>query len=120
MSNINDLHDQAMAYVDQAFLAERRGDLTGAREHYCEALKFEIEAAELLREELTIEPSRSVLYRSAASIAVSCGHYREAERLIAVALAGKPPREIADELQTLLEQVRAELHLIGNTPTPDH
>ena len=118
MSQINNLHDQAMAYIDEAFLAERRGDQAGAHEHYRKALKLEIEAAELLRDELTIEPSRSVLYRSAASIAMSCGQYREAERLIAVGLAGKPPSEIAEELRTLLEQVRAEQHLAGGAASP--
>jgi hypothetical protein len=41
----------------------------------------------------------------AASLALECGALREAERLIAVALSGNPPEEIAEELRDLLEQV---------------
>ena len=48
---------------------------------------------------------RSVLHRSAASLALECGALREAERLIAAALSGDPPDEIAEELRDLLEQV---------------
>jgi hypothetical protein len=57
------------------------------------------------------EPTRSVLLRSAASLAIDCGEFREAERLIAAALSGSPPEEIADELRDLLEQVYFNRHL---------
>ena len=43
---------------------------------------------------------------SAASLALECGDYREAERLIAVALSGEPPDEIAEELRDLLDEVQ--------------
>jgi hypothetical protein len=40
---------------------------------------------------------------------MQCGEYREAERLIAMALSGEPPYEIADELRHLLQQVYGRL-----------
>ena len=43
-------------------------------------------------------------YRSAASLALQCQQFREAERLIATALSGNPPVEIAEELRELLEK----------------
>jgi hypothetical protein len=70
-----------------------------------------LEAAEQLRGDFDAEPSRSVLYRSAASLAMECGETREAEKLISIALIGNPPYEIAEELRNLLEQVNFERHL---------
>jgi hypothetical protein len=54
------------------------------------------------------EPTRSVLHRSAASLAIKCGEYEEAERLIATALNGKPPDDIAAELRDLLKVVKKQ------------
>jgi hypothetical protein len=59
--------------------------------------------------DLSAEPTRSVLHRSAAALAVECGEAREAERLIAVALAGNPPEEIAEELRDLWQELRPNL-----------
>ena len=110
MNHVDQLHEQAMSLVDEAIIAKRRGDGARVREYYLSALQLETEAAELLRDELALEPSRSVLYRSAASIAMRCRDYREAERLIAAALGGNPPAEIAEELRDLLDRVHAEQH----------
>ena len=60
------------------------------------------------------EPTRSVLHRSAASLAFRCGEYREAERLIARALLGNPPEEIADELRRLNNKINFHLRLQFN------
>lgn len=70
---------------------------------------METQAAEMLKDELGIEPSRSVLYRSAASMAISCEEYRHAEKLIATALMGNPPEEIAEELRDLLTEADIKL-----------
>jgi uncharacterized protein HemY len=105
MSKINDLHEKAMQLSDEAFFAKRRGDLDGFLRFSREALELETQAADLLKENLEAEPSRSVLYRSAASIAIDCQEFRQAERLIATALSGNPPTEIAVELRDLLEQL---------------
>ena len=71
----------------------------------CSIFTFEKKAAVEIAGDFDFEPSRSVLHRSAASLALQCGEFREAERLIAGALAGFPPDEVADELRDLLEQV---------------
>jgi hypothetical protein len=111
MSRINELHDQAMAEVDEAYLARRSGHLELALLHSRRAYEFEREAANQVREDYSAEPTRSVLYRSAATLAYECGELREAERLISLALAGDPPLEISDELRDLLEQVNFSRHL---------
>jgi hypothetical protein len=66
------------------------------------AFEQERSAANLVADQLDFEPTRSMLHRSAASLAVKCCQLREAERLIGRALAGNPPPDIADELRDLL------------------
>jgi hypothetical protein len=56
----------------------------------------------LVADQFDFEPTRSILHRSAATIAVECSLLREAERLIGRALSGNPPADIADELRDLL------------------
>jgi hypothetical protein len=76
-----------------------------ARERLLQAFDRERQAADRVAGDVSLEPTRSVLHRSAASLALECGALREAERLIATALSGDPPEEIAEELRDLLEQV---------------
>ncbi len=104
------LHEEAMEYADDAFFARREGDEEGFIEYSRLAYEKEAEAARKIESEDS-EPTRSVLHRSAATLALDCGEYREAERLIARALAGNPPGEIADELRELSEKVNFERHL---------
>lgn len=111
MSSVTELHDQAMEAADEAFFARRQGDTVRAIHFSRQALALEAAAADLVRHDLSAEPTRSVLYRSAASLALECGELREAEQFIATALAGNPPDEIADELRDLLEQVHFSRHL---------
>lgn len=103
---VRDLHRQAMDLAEAAILARRRDRF--APEVFAltrEAFENERRAADLLADPAAPEPSRSVIHRSAATLAANCGEYREAERLIGRALAGEPPEEIAEELRDLLERV---------------
>lgn len=111
MREVRDLHRSAMAKADQAELAKRKGDSDGHRAHLRSALEDELRAAKLVESERELEPTRSVLHRSAASLALECGEFRLAEQVIAAGLAGDPPEEIADELRDLLEDVYFRRHL---------
>ncbi|MEL6310593.1 MAG: hypothetical protein AAFR81_22070 [Chloroflexota bacterium] len=104
----NTKHDKAMEFATLAFLAEQRGETDDASRLYREAYELEKLVADKLIP-TDIEPSRSVILRSAASLAIDCGEYREAEKLIATALAGDPPKTIADQLRDLIVQVVAQL-----------
>lgn len=104
MPQVKDLHHEAMRLVDEAEAARREGNKTLHRERLRQAFQRERQAADIAQSDAK-EPTRSVLHRSAASLALECGALREAERLIATALSGDPPDEIADELRDLLEQV---------------
>lgn len=100
----NNKHDQAMEYAGLADLAKQRGDREGAQELYLQAFEIESDVASELVDS-TVEPSRSIIHRSAASLAIECSKFREAEKLISTALAGEPPFEIAQELRDLLWEI---------------
>ena len=101
MNQIQTLHQQAMDLAENAFTAKLRGDRTQADQLLRQAFAKEAEAAALVTNNLDAEPTRSVLHRSAASLAIECGEFQTAERLIATALTGNPPKEIAEELRAL-------------------
>ncbi len=108
-----------MSLAEDAFLERLHGKADRSVELLREAFDNEREAAARAANELDFEPTRSVLHRSAASLGLECGETREAEKLIAVALAGNPPDEIADELRDLLEQVYLQRHLpLSRTSAP--
>lgn len=111
------LHETAMELLDKGLL-ER--DSSRARDWFRSAFEKERAAASLLAEARDEEPTRSVLYRSAATLALDCREYDEAERLIAEGLSGTPPAEIACELKDLRQQVLAERGKVARTgrPTP--
>ncbi len=105
------LHQKAMMFADEALMAKSVGNHERARTLNRDAFCLERRAALRLLTVPSEEPSRSVLARSAASLALECEEFREAEKLIGLALAGDPPQEIADELRVLLEDVYFQRHL---------
>lgn len=111
MLTIMEGHHHAMDLADQADRLKRSGQQEDAMKLLAEALEFEKAAALKLIDRNSIEPTRSVLFRSAASLALEIGQVRDAERMIAVALSGDPPPEIAEELRDLLEKVNFQRHL---------
>jgi hypothetical protein len=110
MSELSTRHREAMDLAERAEIAKLRGE-GGVAELFQRAFELERDAAKMLESRLDAEPTRSVLYRSAASLALNCSQLRQAEQLIATALSGEPPDEIAEELRDLLEQVNFRRHL---------
>jgi len=98
MSTVKNLHRQAMQRADQAHAARRDGDAAGARKHFAEAFDLERRAAQELSTRHDAEPCRSILFRSAAALALEAGMSAEAEQMVRTALAGMPPADIAEAL----------------------
>jgi hypothetical protein len=114
MQNVETLHQEAMELVDQAVLARQRGDIQAIQTFSRAAFGKERAAADLVANRLDLEPTRAVLHRSAAVLALECSELREAERLIGRALAGNPPDDIANELRDLLlEEIYSQRQAIG-------
>lgn len=111
MNPVNELHQEAMALAEKAHLARLQGSQLDCDSLLREAFEKECEAANLMASEFNVEPSRSILHRSAATLALECGELKQAEKIITRALSGNPPEEIAEELRDLLEQVYFGRHL---------
>lgn len=108
LRKIDKLHQKAMMYADAAFVAKHRCENRKIPRFERRAYKYESKAARMLADDLSIEPTRSVLYRSAASMAVTCKEFDDAEKLIAEGLAGNPPAEMAEELRQVKEWLISE------------
>ena len=111
MTDPQALHREAMDLAEEASFEQAAGRVDRAKQLYATAFELERQAAELLDTRIDLEPTRSVLFRSAASLALDCSDPRAAERLLARALSGNPPPEIASELRDLFEQVNLHRHL---------
>lgn len=115
---LNQLHDEAMISADLGFAALQRGRQDAAEVHFRRALDLEKRAALLLVNYAvayecpneTVEPTRSVLLRSAATLALYAHKEREAEKLAALALLGEPPSDVLDELHEILRHVNCVRH----------
>lgn len=111
MNEIQEKHTTAMDLAEAAFVAKLRGDVEQALLLTRQAFEYEQAAATLIANQLDVEPTRSVLHRSAATLAVNCGELEAAERLITTALSGNPPSEIAEELKDLFIQINLRPYL---------
>ncbi|MBT9141656.1 MAG: hypothetical protein DDT32_00140 [Syntrophomonadaceae bacterium] len=111
MNEVNKFHDEAMNLAEMAAVAKVKGNLEQANKLLRQAYENEAKAANLLMDVSSPEPTRSVLFRSAASLAIDCNEFREAEKLIATGLSSNPPPDIAEELRDLFERVNFHRHL---------
>jgi hypothetical protein len=111
MIDIKQVHRQAMEARDGALLAKLEGNEHKANQQLKLAFDLEAAAANELLFDIENEPSRSVLFRSAATLAKEYGLFEEAEKLAYKGLAGNPPPQITAELREILEQVTFSRHL---------
>lgn len=100
---IMDHHHLAMEYCDNADFLKRIGEEEASFRLLRKAFEHERAAAELFKLKY-IEPTRSVLYRSAGSIALQVGEKSNAKELLLEGLSHNPPPEIAAEINELLKE----------------
>ena len=101
---IDELHNKAMELADEAYFAKKKHALEQAQSKYLAAFEYEKAAAMLLVNDYSVEPTRSVLFRSAACLLLNLPYpteqeFRQAEKMVAYGLSGNPPEEIAEELR---------------------
>jgi len=111
MTQVNVLHREAMDLAELAQVAKLKGEMEQFNHLLRQAFTQELNAAALIANHWESEPTRSVLHRSAASLAIECGEFNIPNRLIATALSGNPPAEIAEELQDLFIQINLRQYL---------
>jgi hypothetical protein len=96
-----------MTLIDRALEARSCGHHEDSISLFRDALGPEKNAAILTKQ----QPSRSILFRSAANIAIECGSLDDAEQLACLGLIGNPPDDIADELRSTLDRATFARHL---------
>ena len=106
MHTVRSLHDEAMELAHHALVARQMGDLERAATLVREAFGLEAQAVDLVPGGADSEPTRSILYRSAAWLALDANLPAEAIRLAERGLAGSPPAAIAVELEEALATAR--------------
>jgi len=111
MNHPGELHNKSMDCAELAVLARLRHDHAEAARLFKKSLELELEAIREMGPN-PVEPTFSVLHRSAATLAMDCNNAELAERLIAAALSRETaPSDIREELRDLLEQVYFRRHL---------
>lgn len=109
MNPIRQKHYEAMHYAELAFVEQQKlePDREFIRLATERAFTLESDAANMAVN--APEPTRCVLHKSAACLAIDLGKYAEALSLIETGLAGQVPQPIKQELEELLEQVKEKL-----------
>lgn len=112
MKDIRTIHIQAIELVKKANSHMENGNIEEYLSLVNKAYILEEEAAMELVSEMNAEPTRSIIFRSAANLAYLSGNYKEAEKLIHFALAGNPFDELKIELLDLFDKIKQELNHI--------
>jgi|GEM_PF-1908326 len=102
---LRSVHRQSAIFAQEAWLAKDNGQQDRSLELYSKAYALEKEVASAYVDLKDMEPTRSILLKSAAVLAKECGLFREAEQWLSHALAGNPPDEVAKELRTLFKSI---------------
>lgn len=82
MEDIKIMHEKAMCFAEKALALKKNGDIEKSFCLFRNALNLSIDVAHLYDECYGEEPSRSIFYRSAASIAMYCYEIDVGEDLI--------------------------------------
>lgn len=100
----SDYHNMAMERAERALLARIYDrDASDKRRLMREALFYERKALEVMAER--VQPTWSVLCRSAGTMALDCRDWKQAVELARMGLTEDCPGEIAREIEALLRAV---------------
>lgn len=108
MTDVRSLHREAMEVAERAMEARREDRWDEARSLFRQASQIESQAAMAYADSADTEPTRSVLWRSAATLALNGELPGYAAYLAARGLEGNPPAETREELRELLNSIRPE------------
>jgi hypothetical protein len=108
MTDVRSLHREAMEIAERAMEALHEDRWDEARSLFRQASQIESRAAMEYADSADTEPTRSVLWRSAATLALNGELPGYAAYLAARGLEGNPPAETREELRELLNSIRPE------------
>ncbi|WP_336690451.1 MULTISPECIES: hypothetical protein [unclassified Chryseobacterium] len=96
-------HRDAMDYSFKAKQALDEGDFDASLELYKTAAKLESEVADFYFDKPDLEPTRSILVRSAAFLNLKAGQIEEAQKFIFFGLTNSKDEEVKEQLYDALE-----------------
>lgn len=99
------MHQKAMELLEESRFKSQNGDSDEVAKLQAEAYRLEREAAEKLLHRYDLEPTRSILFKGAARLALENKLYHDAEQLACRGLSGSPSEYIAEELRQILSAV---------------
>ena len=102
-----ELHQQAMFFAQDALVATQHKEIEKAFTLNQKAFELERQVALSLVNSKN-EPMRSIILKSAATLALDIGQYREAEIFISYGLIGTPPDDIHQDFLALLDTVKQQ------------
>lgn len=110
---IRELHEKAMELRTKWHASLNAGDAAGDHsaelmpKNYMEqAYQLEREAVQSLLLRHDLEPTRSILIKTCAILALENGLYEEAEQLATIGLEGNPGEFASSEMQQILERAK--------------
>ena len=104
--NAKESYIKASLLSQEAFMCIVHGKEAEAIPLYEQAFELEREAALSLLNREDVEPTRSILFRSAAALAKKCHRYRDSEKMIGHGLAGNPPDYVAEQMREIYDDIR--------------
>ena len=114
---IYSLHNKAIEFADEGLLAQKRGENAVAQSFFQKAFLLEKEAALATVFNKENQLFYSILYRSAATLALDCGNIWEAEFLVNAALSKKVSKIIQEQLTDLKQKIAAKKNDFINQST---
>lgn len=108
--SVRGLHDAATDLAMRAMIERDSGNTEKSDELYSRALAFEEIAALKVDKMVKPEPTRSILFRSSASLAYQAGRISDSIRLIEKALDGSPSKRVLSEIDQLYLLIRDGLY----------
>jgi hypothetical protein len=100
-----------MEFAQEAMVERDHGNFARAYLLATQALPLELDAARQIEKTVEAEPTRSILYLSAATLAYQSNNRQLAKQLIGEASSGFPPPQVEHDLFELLENLGAELRV---------
>jgi hypothetical protein len=97
------IHQEAMDYSFKARQALEQGFYTNAFDLYAKAAELESQVAEFYFDKPELEPTRSVIIRSAAFLNIKAGMVENAKRFIFFGLLNSKDEQIISQLNNALE-----------------
>lgn len=111
-----DWHNDAMIACDYAAIAAKKEEPEEVDKWNRRALRLELVAAYMVKDEENSEPTRSILFKSAGWIAMSLHEYKLARKLAEEGMDGSPPEEVKEELQDILDRSALIMNPTGAPP----